>query len=232
MPSNERRLARRAALKAILFLGALWLAQPAVRAADAAPAGAAAAAPAAAPAAAALGDPAKLIETTATAMLADLDAHRADYRRDPRKIDTLVDKFLLPHFDAEYAGRMVLARHWTTASAEQRKRFIDAFYHSLLGNYGNALSDFTGDRLSVLPYKGDPAATNATVRSLVRRSDGSNVAVNYSLRRTDKGWFAWDVTVEGISYVKSFRDDFGAEIDQKGLDAVITRLEAVAKDRK
>jgi phospholipid transport system substrate-binding protein len=205
--------ARRAAVAALLALGVLaWM-------------------PAGAWAAVAVddSDPAKLIESTATAMLQDLDAHRADYRREPRKVDALVDRYLLPHFDTEYAGRMVLAKHWTTATAEQRRRFIDAFYHSLLANYGNALSDFTGDRLSVLPYKGDPTATNATVRSLVRRSDGSNVAVNYSLRRTDKGWFAWDVTVEGISYVKSFRDDFGAEIEQQGLDAVIARLEAQAK---
>jgi phospholipid transport system substrate-binding protein len=224
MRSNERLAARPAArrqgraaapaLVTLLALAALLLVQP--------PAWAAAAD----------ADPATLIEATASAMLQDLDAHRAEYRKDPHKIDLLVDRYLLPHFDAEYAGRMVLARHWTTATPEQRKRFIDAFYHSLLGNYGNALSDFTSDRLTVLPYKGDPAATNATVRSLVHRSDGSNVAVNYSLRRTDKGWLAWDVTVEGISYVKSFRDDFGAEIAQKGLDQVIARLEAQAKAKQ
>jgi phospholipid transport system substrate-binding protein len=63
------------------------------------------------------------------------------------------------------------------------------------------------------------------VHTLVRRSSGAQVNVNYSLRRTEQGWKAYDVTIEGISYVKSFRDDFGAEIDQKGLDAVIDRLE-------
>ena len=56
-------------------------------------------------------------------------------------------------------------------------------------------------------------------------SDGTRVPVNYSMRKTEQGWKAWDVTIEGISYVKNFRDDFGAEIDQKGLDAVIRRLE-------
>jgi phospholipid transport system substrate-binding protein len=212
MPSSDSGFQRRAFAGGIVAVAALLLVGGGVRAAGGAEAADA--------------DPAKLIEASATAMLQDLDAHRADYRRDPRKIDALVDRYLLPHFDSEYAARMVLARHWTTATPEQRKRFIDAFYHSLLGNYGSALSDFTGDRLSVLPYKGDPAASNATVRSLVRRSDGSNVSVNYSLRRTDKGWMAWDVIVEGISYVKSFRDDFGAEIEQKGLDALIERLEA------
>jgi len=189
--------------------------------APAAPAAAAAAAPAAVDAS----DPGKLIESAAREMLTDLDAHRAEYRKDPARIEALVSRVLLPHFDTEYAARMVLARHWTTATPEQRRRFVDAFYHSLLGNYGGALVDFTGDRLKVLPFTGDPAAANATIRTQVRKGDGGIVAVIYSLRKTPQGWKAWDVIIEGISYVKSFRDDFGAEIEQKGLDSLITRLE-------
>jgi phospholipid transport system substrate-binding protein len=170
-------------------------------------------------------DPGQLIDTAAKAMLADLDAHRAEYKKDPVKINALVDRILLPHFDTDYSARLVLGKHWSSASPEQRQRFVASFYHSLLANYGTALLDFTGDRLKVFPYKGAPGATSATVRTLVRKDDGSTVAVNYSLHHTDKGWMAWDVVIEGISYVKSFRDDFGAEIDQKGLDAVIARLE-------
>jgi phospholipid transport system substrate-binding protein len=176
-------------------------------------------------------DPGKLIETAAQAMLSDLDAHRAEYRKEPAKINDLVDRILLPHFDTSYSARLVLGRHWNPATPEQRQRFIDGFYHSLLNNYGTALLDFTGDRLKVFPYKSDAGANanNATVRTQVRKDDGSTVAVNYSLHRTDQGWMAWDVIIEGISYVKSFRDDFGAEIDQKGLDAVIDRLEKARK---
>ena len=187
-----------------------------------------AAAPPAAAAAVDASDPGKLIESSAREMLAELDANRAEYRKDPARIEALVGRVLLPHFDTEYAARMVLARHWTTATAEQRKRFVDAFYHSLLSNYGGALVDFTGDRLKVLPFTGDPAAANASIRTQVRKGDGGIVAVNYSLRKTPQGWKAWDVIIEGISYVKSFRDDFGAEIDQKGLDALIVRLEQKA----
>jgi phospholipid transport system substrate-binding protein len=173
-------------------------------------------------------DPGQLIDTAAQAMLQELDAHRAEYRKDPSKVNGLVDRILLPHFDTDYSARLVLGRHWNSASAEQRQRFVDTFYHSLLNNYGAALLDFTADRLKVLPYKGDAAATNATVRTQVRKNDGSTVAVNYSLHRTAKGWMAWDVIIEGISYVKSFRDDFGAEIDQRGIDALIARLEKQA----
>lgn len=173
--------------------------------------------------------PSQLIQTAAGAMLKDLDAHRADYRANPGKVHALVDQVLLPHFDTDYSARLVLGRHWTAASDDQRQRFIKAFYKSLLNNYGDVLVDFTADKLKVFPYTGDPNAPYATVRTQVRRSDGSQVAVNYSLRHTDQGWKAWDVVIEGISYVKSFRDDFSAEIDQKGLDEVIGRLEAGEK---
>jgi phospholipid transport system substrate-binding protein len=208
-------------LSAAWLLG-LWLGPVAAAAAPAA----SASTPADLAAAVDASGPSQLIDTAAGAMLKDLDAHRADYRANPGKVHVLVDQVLLPHFDTEYAARLVLGRHWAAASDDQRQRFIKAFYKSLLSNYGDALVDFTADKLKVFPYTGDPNAPYATVRTQVRRSDGSLVAVNYSLRRTEQGWKAWDVVIEGISYVKSFRDDFGAEIDQKGLDEVISRLES------
>jgi phospholipid transport system substrate-binding protein len=173
--------------------------------------------------------PSDLVQNVAQAMLSDLDANRAAYQKDPSKVDALVEKNLLPHFDTQYAAQLVLGKNWRTATPEQRKRFIDAFYHSLLRNYGSALAEFTGDNLKVFPTNADPAADRATVRTEVKRSNGTRIPVNYSLRKTAEGWKAWDVVIEGISYVKSFREDFGAEIDQRGLDAVIERIEKGGK---
>jgi phospholipid transport system substrate-binding protein len=173
--------------------------------------------------------PQELVENSAKRMLTELDKNRAMYKADPSKLDDLVGNVLLPYFDTDYAARLVLGQTWRTATPEQRKRFVDAFYHSLLRNYGAALVDFTGDRFVVLPYKGDPNDTTATVRTEVKRSTGDKVPVNFSLRKTPEGWKAWDVVIEGISYVKSFRTDFASEIQQKGLDDVITRLEKEGK---
>jgi phospholipid transport system substrate-binding protein len=169
--------------------------------------------------------PQELISKVANDTLKDLDANRAAYSKDKSKVHELVDKTMLPYFDTAYAAQLVLAKHWRTATAEQRKRFIDAFYQSLLQNYGEALLEFTPDRLKILPFQGNPTDKVATVRTEVRRDNGSRVPVNYSLRQTEKGWKAYDVQIEGVSYVKSFRTDFGSEIDQKGLEAVIQRLE-------
>jgi phospholipid transport system substrate-binding protein len=185
---------------------------------------------AAAPQANTLG-PQELVENSAKRMLAELDKNRAIYAKDSAKLDSLVANVLLPNFDSEYSARLVLGQAWRTATPEQRKRFVDAFYHSLLRNYGTALLNFTADKFVILPYKGDPADTTATVRTEVKKSSGENVPVNFSLRKTESGWKAWDVVIEGISYVKSFRTDIGAEIQQKSLDEVINRLETEGKVR-
>jgi len=208
----------RALVQALLFVVLAAFAGSPVLAADA-------------PATPGLG-PQELMDKVSRDLLRDLDADRAALAKDPARLRALVDKHLLPHFDTNYASQLVLGKHWRTATEAQRKRFIDAFYGTLMADYGDALLEFTADRLKILPFRGDPAANSATVRTEVKRDDGTPVPVNYTLRRTPQGWKAWDVTIEGISYVKNFRTDFGTEIDQKGLDAVIQRLESQNASRQ
>jgi phospholipid transport system substrate-binding protein len=170
--------------------------------------------------------PDQIVQNSAQRMLTELDANRAMYKSDPAKLDHLVATVLLPSFDSETAARLVLGQTWRTATPEQRQRFVDAFYHSLLRNYGSALVDFSADRFKILPYRGDPADTKASVRTEVTRSSGATVPVVFELHKTDAGWKAWDVVIDGISYIKSFRTDIGAEVQAKGLDEVIARLES------
>jgi phospholipid transport system substrate-binding protein len=211
-----------------ILLTAMWVCASAGALAQGTPA---AAGQAAAPAAATSdgSDPTALVQATAQGMLGDLDKNREEYRRDPKKIAALVDKYLMPHFDAETSARVVLGQFWRTATPDQRQRFINAFYHSLLSNYGDALAEFTADRLKIYPTRLEPGVTSATVRTDVRRRNGDLVSVNYSLRLTPQGWKAWDVVIDGISYVKSYREDFGAQIESQGLETVIKRLESGEK---
>jgi phospholipid transport system substrate-binding protein len=172
-------------------------------------------------------NPQRLIESSSKTLFADLDANRAVYRKDISGLYKAIDQVFLPHVDVDFSAQQVLGKHWRNATPEQRKRFVTAFYQSMLTTYGDALVDFTGDRLRVLPFQGDTAAPRASVRTEIKRSNGATVAVNYSLRKNGAGvWKVWDVVIEGISYVKSFREDFGLEIDQKGVDSLLQRLES------
>ncbi|MEJ0087708.1 MAG: ABC transporter substrate-binding protein [Pseudomonadota bacterium] len=202
------------------------LAGGAAVAADAAPA------KAATPTSVDTSGPSQLIESSANILLSGIDSRRAEFRKDPTGLYKLVGETLLPHFDTPYSAQLVLGKYWRTATADQRKRFVEAFYNSLLYTYGDAMIDFTADRLRVLPTKVDDTTDRATVRTEIKRSNGTKVQVNYSLRKVNGEWKAWDVVIDGISYVKSYREDYGAEVDQKGLDAVIARLEAKANSAK
>jgi phospholipid transport system substrate-binding protein len=138
---------------------------------------------------------------------------------------TLIDKILLPRFDRRYAAQLVLGKYWRTASAEQREKFIEAFYGSLLRKYADGVLEFDQDRVELLPYRGDESKDRTTVKLTVRLEDGTEVPVNYGMVRRDAGWLMFDVTIEGISYVRNFRTELNAEIQATSLDAVITRLE-------
>jgi phospholipid transport system substrate-binding protein len=190
-----------------------------------------AAAPRSASAAPAAGaeQPAQVVQNVAQRFLKDQHQHRTEYSKDPQPLRAAVDRDVLPYFDVDYAARLVLGRYWRQATPDQRKRFIAAFENSMFANYGSALLEFRSDRLSVVPRSVSPGARNAIVDTVIHRDDGSTVKVNFALHQTPQGWKAWDVIIEGISYVKSFRDDFGAQIEAQGLDAVIQRLEHGAK---
>jgi phospholipid transport system substrate-binding protein len=173
--------------------------------------------------------PYEVVQSAAQGMLADLDKDREGYRRDPQKVGALVDKYLLPHFDTEYSARLVLGQYWRNATPDQRQHFVNAFYHSLLANYGAALVDFTADRLKIFPLKVDADTARATVRTEVKRDNGDRVSVNYYMRKTPEGWKAWDVVIDGISYVNSYREDFGPQLEAQGIDSVIKRLDSGEK---
>jgi phospholipid transport system substrate-binding protein len=147
---------------------------------------------------------------------------------DRQALYKLIDEILLPRFDQRYAAQLVLGRHWRTASEEQRTQFIEAFYQSLMRQYADGLLEFDLSQLEILPYRGDPSKPRTVVRTVVRLDDGTEAPVDYGLVKDDSGWQVFDVTIEGISYVRNFRAELNSEIQATSLDAVIRRLEREA----
>jgi phospholipid transport system substrate-binding protein len=172
--------------------------------------------------------PQEVIES-AVALLAEKMAGREEtLAADRQSLYALIDEILLPRFDRTYAARIVLAKHWNSADEAQRERFIEAFYHSLLRRYADGLLEFEQDRVTVLPFRGDLSKKRTKVRSTVQLNDGSKVAVDYDLVRTDSGWLLFNIVIEGISYVRNYRAEMDSEIRDTSLDAVIERLEGEA----
>ena len=178
-------------------------------------------------AAAAAADPTpnQVVEQTVTNIAHKLDGHKDELRANKKELYELIDHELLPQFDTEYAGRLVLGKAWRDATPEQRKRFIDAFYKFLLRSYATSILKFEQSNIRVLPARKPPEDGRTVVETVMRMADGSEVPVNYAMHETPAGWKAYDVRIEGVSYVQNYRNQFNAEAVAKGLDALITRLE-------
>lgn len=169
--------------------------------------------------------PDKFVNDAISELAEKLDGRKKELAADPESMYALIDEILLPRFDRRLAAQQVLARHWSSASGEQRDRFINAFYSTLVRRYADGILDFEHDRIEVLPYRGDVEKRTVVVKTKVDLEDGSNVSVNYTLVSHDDGWKMFDVTIEGVSYVRNFRAEFDAEIRASSLEKVIVRLE-------
>jgi phospholipid transport system substrate-binding protein len=168
--------------------------------------------------------PQELVAALSTRLFAALDRDRVAVRRDPDLVVPLVDQLLSPHFDTEYMARLVLGAHWRIAAPEDRQRFALALYHTLLRTYAGAVSEWTSDRVRLLPFTGDAAALQTIVRTQVARPGSAVVSVDYHLHKTAEGWKVFDVIVDGVSYVRNYREDINTEVSQTGLESVIARL--------
>jgi phospholipid transport system substrate-binding protein len=170
--------------------------------------------------------PNAVIEEAATLLDEAVTGRRNELAEDKEALYALIDEILLPRFDRKYAAQRVLARHWKTASSEERERFINAFYNHLLQQYAKAVLEFDLDRMEVLPYRGDDTKKRTTVKTTMRLDNGTKVPVSYAVVKRDAGWLMYDVAIEGISFGRNFREEINNEIQAKGLSGVIERLEA------
>jgi len=170
-------------------------------------------------------DPSKIIQTTAGRVMDMLNAQREYYIEHPEELNHVVEHEVLPIFDLIYAARLILGRHGRGASQRQLQDFADAMSQLLIRRYADGVLQFQSkNQLEVLPLVGKNTARLTRVRTRVRLENGSKAPVDYAFRRTDGGWKVFDVTVEGISYITTYRNQIGPQVQQDGIDGVIEKL--------
>ena len=178
---------------------------------------------------AAVGDPGPpdaVIEGAVTELTEKLGGRKEELAEDRQALYALINDILLPRFDRKLAAQLVLAKHWRTASEEQRDRFINAFYNSLLRKYADGILEFDEERIEVLEFRGDTSAKRSLVKTNVTLDDGTTIPVHYDLVNRGDRWLIFNVKVEGVSYVSNYRTELDAEIRATSLAAVIERLES------
>jgi len=168
-----------------------------------------------------------ITDEVAATILKDSDIQAGD----TRKAADLIEAKIVPHFNFTRMARIAMARNWRSATPEQQKALASEFKTLLVRTYSTALVNYKGQRIDYKPLRAKPEDDEVTVKSEVKPSGSTQpVSIDYELEKTPNGWKIYDVKVDGISLVTTYRETFATEVRERGIDGLIKSL--AAKNRE
>ncbi len=170
-------------------------------------------------------DPASLLQETTNNIFTKVDENLEQYTANPKELEALVHTDLLPLVDVNYAARLILGRAGRGIEREKIDAFAARMSDLLVNRYAKGLLEFRSEeQLQVLPQRGALNDRLTRVRTRVQLPKGGFTPVDYAFHKTADGWKAFDIIIEGISYVTTFRNQIMPEVKSNGIDSVINRL--------
>ncbi len=168
--------------------------------------------------------PDALISTTVKDVVSILKKDKDIRAGNQKKILELVDAKVLPHFDFARMTQLAVGKSWRTATTEQKTVLVTEFRDLLVRTYAKALSEYRDQTIEMQPFKMDDGATEVTVKTMINQPGGQPIPVDYKMKKGTDGWKAFDIVINGVSMVLSYRGTFDAEIGQNGIDGLIKML--------
>lgn len=165
----------------------------------------------------------ELVENAIVAMMAFLDENKSAIKKDPALLDAKVTELFVKHIDFNTMTKLTVGKHWKKATPEQRTELVTEFENMLLGTYTQALSEYAGETMDFEKFRPEKRDDRAIVRSTFNQSNGSKVPVVYKLRDKN-GWKIYDIVVENLSLVTSYRPAFADEIKRGGIAGLLNTM--------
>lgn len=171
-------------------------------------------------------EPRKVVQETTESVLSKVKNDKDALRADPGKMFNLVSENIFPHFDFNVMSQWVLGDNWNSASEETRAAFVEQFRKLLVRTYASALLEFSDQTISYPDNDQQGGANTATVRQEIKQASGDTFPVVYRLHNKTGDWKVFDVSVDGVSLIKTYRASFGSMIKTDGLDGLIKSLDS------
>jgi phospholipid transport system substrate-binding protein len=166
-----------------------------------------------------------LVRTTTEEIIGEIRKDKS-LATDSRKLLELVDAKVLPHFKFTRMTMLAVGRPWRDATEAQREQLVKEFRTLLVRTYSTALEQYSNQTIDVRPSNVKPGDPEATVRSVINQPGGQPIAMDYRMERTPQGWKVFDVSIEGVSIVTTYRSTFAAEVSKGGIDGLIRSIAA------
>jgi phospholipid transport system substrate-binding protein len=169
--------------------------------------------------------PDKLVKEVANDVLKSLREDPDLRTSNPTKMAELIEQKVAPHFDFERMTRLAVGRNWREANDDQKKLLIEQFRQLLVRSYSTAYSAYRNIAVEVKPARMNTGDDDVQVKSEIKLPGGAPpVNVDYAMYKNDSEWKVYDVIVDGVSLVTTYRSTFTEEIRQNGIDGLIKSL--------
>lgn len=171
--------------------------------------------------------PIPMLQGTADNILAVLDVNQKALKENKGIIYQAVKKYLLPNVDTVGMSRSVLGRNaWLRASKTQRKAFVQQFTQLVVRTYASPLAEYKKETVRFLPVRGGYNKRFVTVNSVIIRESGAKIPLSYSLVDKKGRWKIYDINVEGVSLLQSYRTQFSEQLQRVSMDKLIQQMKA------
>jgi len=157
-------------------------------------------------------------------VLAVIRADKDFQNGNPKKLHALVEEKILPHFDFTRMTRLAVGRNWAQASDAQKEALTREFQTLLVRTYSTSISQYRNQTIDVKPAKIASGDKDTVVKTVVNQPGGQPIPIDYAMERTDKGWKVYDVMVDGVSLVTTYRGSFNEQVQKGGVDGLVKTL--------
>jgi len=169
-------------------------------------------------------DPVSMLQNIANNMIRELKANKATLKTKPQIVYNLAYRYVIPYADMDEMSKRVLSpAEWNSATPAQRSQFKKQFTRLLIRTYASGLTAYQDQTVEFYPVRGSYGNT-VEVNSEIKSSDTSPISVTYRLIREGGGWRLYDMSVEGVSLIESFRSQFADILSQGNMADLLARM--------
>lgn len=169
--------------------------------------------------------PVPMLERTAQEIIQTLQNHQTSLRHDPKIVHQAIQTYLLPHIDVEGMSRSVLGRQaWMKATVTEKLAFEREFTQLVIRTYAAPLAEYSGETVVFTPIRGNVDGRFIRVNSVIQRPNGQRIPLSYNLVSKGSGWKIYDLNVEGVSLLQSFRTQFSNVLQQGNMQTLLEQM--------
>lgn len=168
--------------------------------------------------------PDAFVRDISESILNEVKADRTLQTGDVDRLNTLVDKRVMPFINFNRMTALAVGRNWRAATPEQQKILMQEFRMLLLLTYADAMRQVTDTTIQIRPARYRPEDDEVIVRSQVLRPGKEPIQLDYRLEKSGASWKVFDLNILGLWLIENYRTQFAQIVTANGIDGLIESM--------